>query len=512
MTSPAVKILRDNAELFIDRFVARLTSGLPTYARLEAADVRESIAGFTRDILIAVDTGDSAALAERMRSNSADRVSQGFSLAEYLRAMFTAPAICREIVRELGPRNDPSLAAGIGELEDRLHELTAMAANIFTESAQQQLRSKNRELNRLNQELAARERALAAEGQKVGRELASANEFNARVIESLASGIMAVSPITNTVTMFSQRMESILEIPAEDALGKETRIVFANLKGVDHSLIHQTVVATGRFPLTKLQLTTSSGRKKSIFVRAQRMYSPDGENEGTVFVVDDVTERELLIDSFSRYVSRDLVTRLLARNEPLGLEGERRRCTVLFADIRGFTGIAERIAPEALHRLLNDYLHVMVESIVEHGGFIDKFVGDKVMALFTGPRSPAESAFSAIEAARTIHLRISAQNASRLSNGDAPIEVGIGINTGEMVVGNVGDQKRMDFTAIGDAVNVADRLQSLAKGVETLLGAETASLVSDRVTVIDRGSHPVKGRTAEVRVFAVGDVIVEAAQ
>jgi class 3 adenylate cyclase/PAS domain-containing protein len=510
MTSPALQILRDNAGLFVDRLVARLTTGLPTYARLEAADVRESVAGFTRDMLTAVDTGDSEALAARMRANSTYRVSQGFSLAEYLRAMFTAPAICREIVRELGPRNDPSLAAGIGELEDRLHELTAMAANIFTESAQQQLRSKNRELNRLNQELASREKSLTAEGHKVGRELASANEFNARVIESLASGIMAVTPATNMVTLFSQRMEAILEIPAEDALGKETKVVFANLKGVDHSLIHQTVLATGRFPLTKLQLTTSSGRKKSIFVRAQRTYSPDGENEGTVFVVDDVTERELLIDSFSRYVSRDLVTRLLARNEPLGLEGERRRCTVLFADIRGFTGIAERITPEGLHRLLNDYLHVMVESIVEHGGFIDKFVGDKVMALFTGPRSAAESAFSAIEAARTIHLRISAQNASRVANGEAPIEVGIGINTGEMVVGNVGDQKRMDFTAIGDAVNVADRLQSLAKGVETLLGAETAELVKDRVALIDRGSHQVKGRTAPVQVFAIESTAVRA--
>ncbi len=503
MSSVAIQILRDNSGLFVDRIVARLTGGLPTYSRLEAADVRESVAGFTRDMLVAIETGDSSQLADRLRTNSADRVSQGFSLAEYLRAMFMAPPVCREIVRELGARNDPSLAVGIADVEQRLHELTSMAANIFTESAQQQLRSKNRELNRLNQELAVREKALAAEGQKVGRELASANEFNARVIESLASGIMAVTSVTNLVTLFSQRMEAILEIPAENALGRETRDVFANLKGVDHSLIHQTVVATGRFPLTKLTLTTSSGRKKSIFVRAQRMYTPEGENEGTVFVVDDVTERELLIDSFSRYVSRDLVTRLLARNEPLGLEGERRTCTALFADIRGFTGIAERISPEGLHRLLNDYLHVMVESIVEQGGFIDKFVGDKVMALFTGPRSTAESAFSAIEAAHAIHLRIAAQNASRISDGEAPLEVGIGINTGEMVVGNVGDQRRMDFTAIGDAVNVADRLQSLAKGVETLLGAETATLVKDRVSVIDRGAHQVKGRTAPVQVFAI---------
>src|SRR6185312_14090631 len=207
-------------------------------------------------------------------------------------------------------------------------------------------------------------------------------------------------------------------------------------------LIIKTVQATGRFPLTKLVVTSAQGRKRTVFVRAQRMYAPDGEVEGTVFVVDDVTERELLIDSFSRYVSRDLVTRLLARSEPLGLEGERRTCTVLFADIRGFTGIAEQLPPEALHRLLNDYLHAMVESIVEQGGFIDKFVGDKVMALFSGPRKEADSAFAAVEAARAILVRIAAQNASRLAGGERAIEVGIGINTGPVVVGNVGDEAR----------------------------------------------------------------------
>ncbi|MGH7328724.1 MAG: adenylate/guanylate cyclase domain-containing protein, partial [Polyangiaceae bacterium] len=424
----------------------------------------------------------------------------------YMNALFMSAPVCRELVRELGPRNDPSLAKGIEALEGRLHEITAMAASIFTEAAAQQLRAKNRELNRLNQELAAREKALAEEGVKIGKALASANEFNARVIESLVSGILVTEVGTTKITLFSQRMEAIADLPAEEVLGRPGPEALARVQGIDHALIHQTVVSTGRFPMTKIQVTSAKGRKRTVFLRAQRMYSQDGEVEGTVFVVDDVSERELLIDSFSRYVSRDLVTRLLARNEPLGLEGERRECTVLFADIRGFTRIAEQISPEALHHLLNDYLHVMVESIVEHGGFIDKFVGDKVMALFAGPRSAEESAFSAIEAARTIHLRLGAQNAARIAGGDAAIEIGVGVNTGEMVVGNVGDQRRMDFTAIGDAVNVGDRLQSLAKGGETLIGARTAELVRDRATLKDLGSRQVKGREAAVQVFAIESI------
>ena len=510
MMSAAVRILHDNINLFVDRMVARLTIAMPAYARLDGPSVRASVEGFTRDILEAVETGSSEKLAARLRENSAERVAQGLSLSEYMNALFISGPVCRELVRELGPRNDPSLAKGTEQLEARLHEITSLAATVFTDAAAQQLRAKNRELNRLNQELAAREKALLAEGVKIGKALASANEFNARVIESLASGILVAETETRNITLFSPRMEAITDVPSEEVLGRPAPEALASLQGIDHALIHQTVVSTGRFPLTKIQLTSAKGRKRTVFLRAQRMYSPDGDVEGTVVVVDDVSERELLIDSFSRYVSRDLVTRLLARNEPLGLEGERRVCTVLFADIRGFTGIAEQISPEALHRLLNDYLHVMVESIVEHGGFIDKFVGDKVMALFAGPRSDAESAFSAIAAARTIHLRLGAQNAARVAAGEAPVEAGIGINTGDMIVGNVGDQRRMDFTAIGDAVNVADRLQSLAKGGETLIGSQTAELVRDRTTLEDLGKQAVKGRGAAVQVFRIESIRDEA--
>jgi PAS domain S-box-containing protein len=509
MINEAIRILEGHTDLFVDRMCGRLATEVPGYARVDAPELRASVAGFTRDLLAAVLTGESAQLTRRMNETSIQRVSEGFALSEYLRALFLAPPVCRELVRELGPRADPSLAQGIAELEVRLHELTAMAANIFTESATQQLRSKNLELNRLNQALRGREAVLEAEGEKTGRALASANEFNARVIESLASGVMVVTSDTRVITLFSQRMETILDVPAEQALGRTAADVFAKFTGIDHALITQSVISTGRFPLTKLQLTTAAGRKRTVFVRAQRMYGPDGEVEGSVFVVDDVSERELLIDSFSRYVSRDLVTRLLARSEPLGLEGERRTCTVLFADIRGFTGIAERIAPEDLHHLLNDYLHVMVESIVEQGGFIDKFVGDKVMALFSGPRSTGESAYSAVLAAQTIHLRIAAQNAHRVSTGEPLIEVGIGINTGEMIVGNVGDEARMDFTAIGDAVNVGDRLQSLALGQETLVGGVTADMVRGRVALTDRGERRVKGRDGAVKVFAVREMARE---
>ena len=151
----------------------------------------------------------------------------------------------------------------------------------------------------------------------------------------------------------------------------------------------------------------------------------------------------------------------------------------------------------------------MVESIIESGGFIDKFVGDKVMALFTGERSVERSALAAVEAARTILVRIAQQNAGRAAQGQLPIEVGIGINTGPVVVGNVGSEARMDFTAIGDVVNVADRLQSLAKGGQVLVGGATADAVRGQVELVDLGAQLVKGRTSPVTVFEVAGMLRE---
>lgn len=498
-----LKLLSAHRDTLIDRLVIRIHDSVPGYARMEGPALHASIQVMVEGMLDALESGQNGPLTDRVLRTSRERVDQGFTTAEFLRAVFLFLPVSRELIREYGPRNDPSFARAFSTLEDRLHELAAMSANLYAETAAAQLRAKNLELNRLNQELQAREAALTEQGHKVQRALASANEFNARVIESLASGVVVVDAKSLKISLFSQRAEAITDLSAEQVLGKLAVDALAPLQGVDHVMMLRTVQATGRFPLTKMTITSAKGQRRTLFVRAQRVYGPDGEVEGTVVVFDDVSERELLIDSFSRYVSRDLVTRLLARAEPLGLEGEKRICTVLFADIRGFTTLAEKTAPEALHRLLNSFLHVMIEGIVDHGGFIDKFVGDKVMALFTGPRAPEASAKAAVQAGRELQRRIAGLNAERAARGEPKIEIGVGINTGAMVVGNVGDEARMDFTAIGDAVNVADRLQGIAAGGQVLIGGATAELVQPAFDLKDLGLRAVKGRAAAVPVFEV---------
>ncbi|HVO32104.1 MAG TPA: adenylate/guanylate cyclase domain-containing protein, partial [bacterium] len=264
------------------------------------------------------------------------------------------------------------------------------------------------------------------------------------------------------------------------------------VKGVDAEPLVVTFRSLSYLPLTKLRLELPGNRKKTVYVRARRMFDSAGEPMGSVIIIDDVSDKELLLDSFSRYVSRDLLQRLLARNAPLGLEGERRVATVLFADIRGFTGLAEKLAPEQLHSILNEYFHVMIEAIAGYGGFIDKFVGDMVMALFV-EGSPADCAVNALKAARRIK--------KTMGTIGTRIDVGIGINTGEVLLGNIGTEERMDFTAIGDAVNVANRLEALARSGVVLVGDPTRELVGDKFDFRDRGDQDIRGRASRFHAW-----------
>jgi PAS domain S-box-containing protein len=298
-------------------------------------------------------------------------------------------------------------------------------------------------------------------------------------------------------------MEEIVGIPAEEVVGHPLATGLAAFTGMDLGALVTTVRKVGRLPLTRVKLVRADGRPRTILVRATRMFDAQGQPEGTVVVADDVTERELLLDSFSRYVSTDLVQKLLARGERFGLEGERQVCTILFADVRGFTGLAERLPPERLHRLINAYFRVMIDAITSHHGFIDKFVGDQVMAIFNASRVPANDARAACAAALEIQARIDLVNQRRLEEHEPAIRVGIGLNTGEVLLGNIGSEDRMDFTAIGDPVNVAARLQGLAREYPVLVGAPTVDLVSTAFTFSDLGLKPLKGRQALMRVYAL---------
>jgi len=221
-------------------------------------------------------------------------------------------------------------------------------------------------------------------------------------------------------------------------------------------------------------------------------------------MAEDLELKEKIKDSFGRYVAPEIVDMILSNPGKLWMKGSKVEATVLFVDIRGFTTISENKDPETVVELLNDYLTRVTDTVIKYGGHINKFVGDEVMAVFGAPILNPSHAASAVKAALDIQDQMVELNRTKLLS-DMTIGVGVGINSGEMLAGNLGSERRMEYTVIGDNVNVASRLTSLAKGGEILISKRTYDAIGDKNTlkVEERGKVPVKGRRRQIAIYRV---------
>lgn len=222
------------------------------------------------------------------------------------------------------------------------------------------------------------------------------------------------------------------------------------------------------------------------------------------YVVEE-RQRQRVRALFARYVSPDVVKEILDSPDGAGLGGHRRKITVLFSDIRGFTSISEKLPPEGVISLLSEYLSRVSDIIFHHGGTIDKFIGDAVMALYGAPLGRADDAARAIRTAIDMVRLTEELSASWEARCGRPLRIGVGLNTGEAVVGNIGSELRADYTAIGDAVNVASRLEGLTKdlGASIVLSESTYEEVKGEFSLRPLREVFLKGRDVAVKVYTV---------
>jgi adenylate cyclase len=194
---------------------------------------------------------------------------------------------------------------------------------------------------------------------------------------------------------------------------------------------------------------------------------------------------------------------VLADPSKLRLGGEKRELTVLFSDIRGFTQFSERLPPEQLVTLLNRYLTPMTDLVFEHGGTLDKYMGDAIMAFYGAPLDQPDHALRAVKTADSMMRALSTLSPQWQSEGLPALDIGIGINSGPMVVGNMGSESRFDYTVMGDAVNLGSRLEGTNKvyGTHVILSEDTEALVRGQVTTRQLDSVRVKGKHRPVRIY-----------
>ncbi|MCP4137003.1 MAG: adenylate/guanylate cyclase domain-containing protein [bacterium] len=253
------------------------------------------------------------------------------------------------------------------------------------------------------------------------------------------------------------------------------------------------------YPLTLLAKETDKIRNFELDSE-QHIESPLDEVEVMSNAIDNMRSG---LRSFKKYVPSDLVKELIRLNKEATLGGEKKNLTVFFSDIAGFTSISEKLSPEVLVEFLGEYLGEMTEIILDNRGTVDKYIGDCVMAFWGAPEEFEDHALWACKSALLYQARLKELGKKWISEGKPDFNSRIGLNTGDIIVGNMGYEKRMNYTVIGDAVNLASRLEAQNKvyGTDIMLGEETYEVVKDFMETRFLDIVAVKGKEKGVKVY-----------
>lgn len=219
----------------------------------------------------------------------------------------------------------------------------------------------------------------------------------------------------------------------------------------------------------------------------------------------ELKERETIKDAFTRYVSKDIMEQILKDPEKIKLGGERKQATIFFSDIRNFTTMSEKLKAEELLSILNEYFTAMTNIVIKNDGYLNKFIGDGLMAIYGVPLAHENDPKRAVKSAIEMQQELKRLHDKWRAEGKPEFNIGIGISTGEVIAGNIGALDKMDYTVIGDEVNVCSRIEGLNKnyGTTILVGEGTYQRVKDDFDFQYLGETQVKGKTEKIKVYEV---------
>ncbi|HXM18486.1 MAG TPA: adenylate/guanylate cyclase domain-containing protein [Candidatus Tumulicola sp.] len=342
-------------------------------------------------------------------------------------------------------------------------------------------------------------------------ELFALKSQNDEILESIASGVVVLDK-QDVVRRFNRGAEMTFGLSASSVEGRHARALNTWLPGFTTLLEQFRSTTDAR---TRVELTGSHAERGPIVLQLTffSIRSQAGTS-GTAIVFNDLTasralesanraqleKSERIARSFERYLAPHVVNSLMMDPDAVPLGGTRLICTMLFADIRGFTELSERLMPEEVVEILNRYLAATANVVFANLGLLDKYYGDGLMAVFGAPRPAADDAQRAVTAARQIMQQIERLNAARGANW--PLAVSIGLATGDVVAGNIGSEQRLEYTVVGNAVNLAFRLQAIAEPSQILADAATYEKVQGQVTATRRQAR-IKGKVGPTPVYVL---------
>ena len=346
--------------------------------------------------------------------------------------------------------------------------------------------------------------SIALENAQLFEDVLNMKNYNESMLESMSNGVISLSA-DGLIVKCNSTARRILKVGVEELIGRPAAEFFSG----PNQWVADSVAKVNDAGRADLVLDTDlvppGSDAASINLSTVPLTNSKGENIGALLVLEDITREKRLKGTMARYMTKEVADRLLECGEAV-LGGQTQEAAVMFADIRDFTGLSENIGPQETVGLLNDYFSIMVDVIFKYEGILDKYIGDAIMAVFGAPISTGRDSENAVAAAVDMMTALREFNRSQRADG-LKLDIGIGVNTAEVLSGNIGSLKRMDYTVIGDGVNVASRLEGANKfyGTRILITESTHSGLGDGHVCREIDLIRVKGKVKPVSIYQILD-------
>lgn len=345
--------------------------------------------------------------------------------------------------------------------------------------------------------------AVSIENAQLFEDVSNSRNYNESILRSMSNGVLTLDA-ANVVSKVNQSALRILQRPEQEIISRSVSEVFGGPNSwVTNSL--EKVLRTGRIDSTvDSDLVLGGRRAVSVNMTAVPLQDMRDEQLGSMLIMEDITREKRLRNTMSRYMSKAVMDELLEGGDAV-LGGTNREVSVLFSDIRGFTSMSERLGARETVAMLNDYFTDMVDIVFAHDGILDKYIGDMIMAVFGSVRASQADAQNAVTVASRMMTALHELNGRRAPAGHETINIGIGISTGDVVAGSIGSPKRLEYTVIGDRVNLAERLQNANKyyGSSILICETTSARLSRPVLMRELDLIRVRGMQAPVAICEI---------
>jgi adenylate cyclase len=347
--------------------------------------------------------------------------------------------------------------------------------------------------------------SIAIENAKLFNEVLNMKNYSESILRSLSNGVVSLNHMRKIEKCNAIALR-ILGVEEEQIIGKYADMSFT---GDNHWIVDslRRVIATNASDsFIDAEIYNLQGKKVSVNLSVVPLRNTEDEPMGGLLIIEDLSIEKRMKGTLARYMTKEIADQLLDA-EAAELGGQIKELSILFSDIRNFTTISERLGPQETVAMLNDYFTSMVDIVFHHGGILDKFIGDAMLGVFGAPFSSGEDADRAVATAIDMMKALKQFNANRMLKNQEVINIGVGIATDNVLVGNIGSMKRMDYTVIGDGVNLASRLEGATKFYHSdiLISEKTCDQLKYRYFIREVDLIRVKGKLRPVKVFEVLD-------